>query len=50
VSDPGVRKAKSPGAKVSVAGRSVQVLRRVEHPAGDVARQKGMTGDRYDGR
>jgi glycogen operon protein len=39
VSDPGVRKAKSPGAKVSVAGRSVQVLRRVEHPAGSPARR-----------
>ncbi len=33
VTDPGVRKPKSPGTKVSVAGRSVQVLRRVEHPA-----------------
>jgi glycogen operon protein len=39
VSDPGVRKSKSPGAKVSVAGRSVQVLRRVEHPAGSTARR-----------
>jgi glycogen operon protein len=39
VSDPGVRKSKSPGAKVSVAGRSVQVLRRVEHPAGSSARR-----------
>jgi glycogen operon protein len=41
VSDPGVRKAKSHGAKVSVAGRSIQVLRRVEHPAEGAARQKG---------
>src|SRR5487761_1642936 len=39
VSDPGVRKPKSPGAKVSVADRSVQVLRRVEHPAGSTARR-----------
>jgi glycogen operon protein len=39
VSDPGVRKSKSPGAKVSVSGRSVQVLRRVEHPAGGSARR-----------
>jgi glycogen operon protein len=39
VTDPGVRKPKSPGAKVSVAGRSVQVLRRVEHPAGSTARR-----------
>src|ERR1700729_34639 len=41
VSDPGVRKPKSPGAKVSVAGRSIQVLRRVEHPAEGAGRQKG---------
>ena len=41
VSDPGVRKAKTPGAKVKVAGRSVQVLRRVEHPAEGGTRQKG---------
>jgi isoamylase len=40
VSDPGVRRPKSPGAKVTVAGRSVQVLRRVEHPAGGPARHK----------
>jgi glycogen operon protein len=33
-SDPDVRKPKAPGAKINVAGRSVQVLRRVEHPAG----------------
>jgi isoamylase len=39
VSDPGVRKPKAAGAKVIVAGRSVQVLRRAEHPAGS-ARQK----------
>jgi len=34
VSDPGVRRPKSAGAKITVAGRSVQVLRRLEHPAG----------------
>jgi isoamylase len=39
-SDPGVRKPKSPGAKVTVAGRSVQVLRRVEHPAGSARRSR----------
>jgi isoamylase len=33
VSDPGVRRAKTPGTKVKVAGRSIVVLRRVEHPA-----------------
>ncbi|HEY0933994.1 MAG TPA: hypothetical protein VGD91_09645, partial [Trebonia sp.] len=40
VSDPGVRKPKSAGAKVTVAGRSVQVLRRLEHPAGSAPRQR----------
>jgi len=39
VSDPGVRKAKSPGAKVSVARPQHPVLRRVEHPAGSTARR-----------
>jgi glycogen operon protein len=34
VSDAGVRKPKAAGAKVVVSGRSVQVLRRAEHPAG----------------
>jgi isoamylase len=37
VSDPGVRRPKSAGAKITVAGRSVQVLRRLEHPAGATA-------------
>ena len=32
--DPGARKPKAAGAKITVAGRSIQVLRRVEHPAG----------------
>ncbi len=34
VSDPKVAKPKSAGTKVTVAGRSVVVLRRLEHPAG----------------
>jgi len=41
VSDPGVRKPKTPGAKVKVAGRSIVVLRRVEHPAEGTERAKG---------
>jgi glycogen operon protein len=40
VSDPSLRRAKTPGAKVTVAGRSVQVLRRVEHPAESAARPR----------
>ncbi len=40
VSDPSVRKPKPPSAKVAVAGRSVQVLRRVEHPSVSALRQK----------
>jgi glycogen operon protein len=40
VSDPSVRKPKPPSAKVTVAGRSVQVLRRVEHPSVSAVRQK----------
>jgi glycogen operon protein len=40
VSDPSVRKPKPPSAKVTVAGRSVQVLRRVEHPSVSAPRQK----------
>jgi glycogen operon protein len=40
VSDPGVRRPKTPGSKVRVAGRSIVVLRRVEHPAGGTPRKK----------
>jgi glycogen operon protein len=40
VRDPGVRRAKAAGTQVIVAGRSVQVLRRVElPPAGNVRRK-----------
>src|ERR1700761_6935063 len=41
VSDPKVAKPKSAGTKVAVAGRSVVVLRRLEHPAGGAPRQRG---------
>ncbi|HVT69218.1 MAG TPA: glycogen debranching enzyme, partial [Trebonia sp.] len=34
IPEPGARKPKAAGAKITVAGRSLQVLRRVEHPAG----------------
>jgi isoamylase len=47
VSDPGVRKPKSAGAKVTVAGRSIQVLRRLEHPAGAAPRQRGQRSDTW---
>jgi isoamylase len=47
VSDPGVRKPKSAGAKVTVAGRSVQVLRRLEHPAGAAPRQRVQRSDAW---
>jgi glycogen operon protein len=40
VTDPGVRKAKPASAKVVVAGRSIQVLRRAEVPTGGGVRQK----------
>jgi glycogen operon protein len=41
VSDPKVAKPKSAGTKVPVAGRSVVVLRRLDHPAGEAARPRG---------
>ena len=44
VSDPSLRRAKTPGTKVTVAGRSVQVLRRVEHPAESTARPRLSRG------
>jgi hypothetical protein len=44
VSDPSLRRAKTPGAKVTVAGRSVQVLRRVEHPAESSVRNRAWRG------
>jgi len=47
VSDPGVRKPKAAGAKVNVAGRSVQVLRRLEHPAGAAPRQRTPRSDSW---
>jgi glycogen operon protein len=47
LSDPGVRKPKSAGAKVSVAGRSVQVLRRVEHPAGGKPRSRPQRSETW---
>jgi isoamylase len=40
VSDAGVRRAKAAGAKVIVSGRSVQVLRRAEHPAGGASQTR----------
>jgi hypothetical protein len=47
VTDPGVRKPKAAGAKVTVAGRSVQVLRRLEHPAGGPPRQRPQRSDTW---
>jgi glycogen operon protein len=48
VSDPAVRRPKSAGAKVTVAGRSVQVLRRLEHPAGAAApRQRSQRSESW---
>jgi glycogen operon protein len=41
VHDPKAAKPRSAGAKVNVAGRSVVVLRRLEHPAGSSARPRG---------
>jgi glycogen operon protein len=41
VSDPKVAKPKSAGTKVPVAGRSVVVLRRLDHPAGEAVRPRG---------